>query len=123
MELIIAAVAVAVLGVAAFAATGRLGSLPEPVDDLYEPTLPQGDVTPADLRRTRFGVTLRGYDMRQVDELLERLAGQLEAVSAERDLQYRTATQGPEDPAAAPVRPGGGTEETEPAVPAGGDEG
>lgn len=78
MEWVLAAVAVLTLGLAALAAAGQLGSLPASDDDTYRPDLPVGDLTSSQLRATRFGVAIRGYDMAQVDALLNRLADQLE---------------------------------------------
>lgn len=81
MEWVITALAVIILGIAALAAAGRLGSMPEADDDVYAPPLPTGEITSDDLRGMRFGVALRGYDMRQVDTLLRRLADQLDGAA------------------------------------------
>ncbi len=70
---------VAILGVAAVASSGRLGELPPPVTSTPLPYLPQGDLDGDDLRATRFSVVARGYSMAQVDDLLDRLARQLDA--------------------------------------------
>lgn len=69
---------VAILGVAAVAASGRLGELPPPVTSTPTAHVPQGDLTGDDLRAIRFAVVPRGYSMAQVDYLLDRLARQLE---------------------------------------------
>lgn len=54
----------------------------EPIRDVYRQDLPTDRaLTGEDLRRLRFGVTLRGYAMGQVDDLLDRLSDEL----AERD--------------------------------------
>ncbi len=75
-------VAVAVLGIGAVAATGRLGAMAEePVRDTYRQRLPEGLLGQADIRRLRFGVVPRGYAMDQVDAVLERLGREV----AERD--------------------------------------
>ena len=83
MEWFIAVVVIAVLGVAAVAAAGGLGEMSkEPVRDLYRQDLPDDRPLAApDINRLRFGVTLRGYAMGQVDDVLDRLAGEI----AERD--------------------------------------
>ncbi|MGL4831463.1 MAG: DivIVA domain-containing protein [Propionibacteriaceae bacterium] len=86
MPWIIAAVAVLIFGLAALAATGKLGELPKPDDDTYAPTLPATALTPDDLRKLTFGVTVRGYDMAQVDAVLERLASELETLSESKNL-------------------------------------
>lgn len=70
---------VAILGLAAVAASGRLGELPPPVASTPLPHLPTGDLTGADLRATRFSVVPRGYSMSQVDDLLDQLARQLDS--------------------------------------------
>ena len=72
-----AALAVVALGVVA--ATGRLGGMRErPVRDVYEPHLPAGMLTEQDLAATRFRGTARGYAMDQVDDLLDRLRGEID---------------------------------------------
>lgn len=83
MEWFIAVVVVAVLGVAALVAAGGLGSMsPEPTRDVFRQDLPPDRaLTGEDLQRLRFGVVLRGYAMGQVDDVLDRLSGEL----AERD--------------------------------------
>ncbi len=83
MEWFIAVVVVAALGVAAIVAAGGLGSMPaEPTRDVFRQDLPTDrDLTAEDLRRLRFGVAVRGYAMSQVDDVLDRLSGEV----AERD--------------------------------------
>src|SRR4029453_5550584 len=83
MEWFIAVVAVAALGVAAMAAAGGMGQMSrDPVYDTYRQDLPSGGaLTAEELKNVRFGVTLRGYAMAQVDDLLDRLAVEI----AERD--------------------------------------
>lgn len=83
MEWFIAVVVVAALGVAAIVAAGGLGSMSaDSTRDIFRQDLP-GDrsLTGEDLRRLRFGVALRGYSMTQVDDVLDRLSGEL----ADRD--------------------------------------
>lgn len=88
MEWFIAVVAVAVLGVAAIVAAGGLGSMPaEPTRDVFRQDLPADrSLTGEDLRRLRFGVAVRGYAMKQVDDVLDRLSGEV----AERDRRIAT---------------------------------
>ncbi len=83
MEWLIAVVAVAALGVAAMAAAGGMGQMSrDPVYDTYRQDLPTGGaLTAEELKGIRFGITLRGYAMAQVDDLLDRLALEI----AERD--------------------------------------
>ena len=83
MEWILAALAIAVVGLAAAAATGRFGEMPDVVDDRVHPALPEsGPVTAAELRDVQFAVVPRGYSMEQVDALLDRLATQLDPAPA-----------------------------------------
>lgn len=70
--------AVAILGLAAVAASGRLGELPATVTDTPRPHIPSGQLSGDDLRGLRFAVVTRGYSMQQVDELLDRVSRQLD---------------------------------------------
>jgi DivIVA domain-containing protein len=92
MEWFIAVVAVAALGVAAMAAAGGMGQMSkEPVYDTYRQDLPIGGaLTAEELKNIRFGVTLRGYAMAQVDDLLDRLALEI----AERDALIAELAEG-----------------------------
>ena len=82
MEWVIAVIVVAALGVAAMAAAGGMGEMSkDPVRDTYRQDLPERPLTGADLQTLRFGVTLRGYAMSQVDEILDRLGAEI----ADRD--------------------------------------
>jgi DivIVA domain-containing protein len=92
MEWLIAVVAVAALGVAAMAAAGGMGQMSrDPVYDTYRQDLPAGGaLTAEELRNVRFGVTLRGYAMAQVDDLLDRLALEI----AERDALIAELAEG-----------------------------
>jgi|GEM_PF-801505 DivIVA domain len=82
MEWLVWMVAVAILGLAAVAASGRLGEFPATVTDTPQPHVPGGSLTGADLRALRFAVVPRGYSMQQVDELLDRISHQLEQGSS-----------------------------------------
>ncbi len=75
------ACAAAVLGLAAVAGSGRFGALPPPVHDTPVLDLPMGVLTGDDLRGIRFAGGLRGYAPAQVDEVLGRLAAQLDAAA------------------------------------------
>ena len=95
MEWFIAVVAVAALGVAAMVAAGGMGQMSkDPVHDTYRQDLPEGPLGSEDIRRLRFGVTLRGYAMAQVDDVLERLAREI----AERDATIAALTAGDGQP-------------------------
>lgn len=78
MQWVLWMIAVGVLGLAAVAASGRLGELPGTVTDTPRPHVPTGELAGDDLRGLRFAVVPRGYSMDQVDELLDRLARQLD---------------------------------------------
>jgi DivIVA domain-containing protein len=80
MEWILAALVIGIVGLAAAAASGRFGELPDVVDDRVHPVLPAGELTGADLRDIEFAVVPRGYSMEQVDALLDRLGTQLDSV-------------------------------------------
>ena len=94
MEWFIAVIAVAALGVAAMAAAGGMGQMTtDPVHDTYRQDLPGQPLSGEDIGRLRFGVTLRGYAMGQVDDVLERLGREI----ADRDgeiLALRAAADG-----------------------------
>jgi DivIVA domain-containing protein len=78
MEWFIAVVAIVALGIAAMAAAGGAGEMSrEPVYDTYRQDLPSRPLTAHDLETVRFGVTLRGYAMGQVDDLIERLGREI----------------------------------------------
>ena len=78
MEWFIAVIAIVALGIAAMAAAGGVGEMTkEPGYDTYRQDLPDSPLTAEDLRTVRFGVTLRGYAMSQVDDLIERLGREI----------------------------------------------
>lgn len=92
MEWFIAAAAIVALGIAAVAAAGGGGGMSrEPVYDTYRQQLPARPLTATDIEQARFGVTLRGYAMGQVDDLLERLGREI----AERDARIAELTGTP----------------------------
>jgi DivIVA domain-containing protein len=111
MEWFIAVVVVAILGVAAIAAAGGAGEMSkDPVRDTYRQDLPSDRPLGADdIRTLRFGITLRGYAMSQVDDVLDRLGREI----AERDVQiaalgggaHRLGTAQPASPAVVGDRP------------------
>ncbi len=87
VDLILLLVAVALVGVVAAVAVGRLrGGLEEPVRSRRDNALPAGRLEPADLGRARFSVGLRGYRMDEVDAALDRVQAEL----AERDAEVAT---------------------------------
>lgn len=84
MTLIWALLVIVVLGVTAAIAVGRGGGLEANHPDRPDVLLPTGRaLTPEDVEDVEFSVTLRGYRMDEVDEVLRRLRAEL----AERDDQ------------------------------------
>jgi DivIVA domain-containing protein len=82
VELALWILVVIVLGLGAVVASGRFGELPTTVTDTPKPYLPAGVLSGDDIRETKFSVTLRGYSVQQVDELLDRVALQFDQASA-----------------------------------------
>lgn len=79
MTWLFAVLVVLALGGVAVLAAGRGAPLVEEYDDRPDVDAPPtGPLRPADLRRVRFPLALRGYRMSEVDALLDRLADQLE---------------------------------------------
>lgn len=66
----IVVVAVVVLGLGAWAGTGRLGEMPEVVNDRPKGHVPDGPVNDAFLRDLRLPRASSGYDRGQVDAYL-----------------------------------------------------
>ncbi len=100
MEWIIAAIAVVALGIAAVAAAGGLGEMArDPIHDTFHQDLPATPLTAGDLSGLRFGVALRGYSMRQVDAVLDRLGREI----ADRDARLAEQQGTPSGPPADPV--------------------
>ena len=83
MEWILAGFIIVVMAAAAVVASGRWGAMPPLVDDRPPGRIPAGPLSGDDLRDARFAVVPRGYAMAQVDELLARVAAQLDAAPTE----------------------------------------
>jgi DivIVA domain-containing protein len=78
VDLILLLVALAVVGVTAAVAVGRVrGGMDEPVRSRPDSALPAGRLTADDVARARFSVGLRGYRMDEVDAALDRVQGEL----------------------------------------------
>jgi DivIVA domain-containing protein len=92
MEWILAALVIGIVGLAAAAASGRFGEMPDVVDDRVQPVLPEGNLRGSDLRDVQFAVVPRGYSMEQVDALLDRLGSQLDGIQSG---EHQVASPGP----------------------------
>ncbi|MGN6782029.1 MAG: DivIVA domain-containing protein [Marmoricola sp.] len=80
MTWILAILIVLALGGVAVAAAGKGTPMAEAYDDRPDALVPADrPLAGADLRRVRFSLAVRGYRMSEVDALLDRLAGELEA--------------------------------------------
>jgi DivIVA domain-containing protein len=88
MEWFICIIAVVVLGLAAVAASGRLGQFGPAQTDRPEPQWPDGPLTAENVDQIRFAVVPRGYAMDQVDKFCALVGDQLNGVDAtgDRDL-------------------------------------
>ena len=79
MTWLFAVLVVLAMGGVAMVASGRGGSMPPAYDDRPDVVLPTDRPLGAqDLRTVRFPLALRGYRMSDVDDLLARLATELE---------------------------------------------
>jgi len=96
MEWFVALVAVLVIGVAAVAASGRLGQFSETSTDRPEPQWPDGPLTSSDIDNLGFAVVPRGYAMDQIDEFCERVKARLEELErqAAETAERRTSRPG-----------------------------
>jgi DivIVA domain-containing protein len=84
----------------------------EPVRDVYRQDLPDRPLTAEDLDGLRFGVTLRGYSMAQVDQILDRLGAEI----AQRDARIAELSgwPGPQAPRAPELPHGQSIDEPRP---------
>jgi DivIVA domain-containing protein len=79
MMWLFAVLVVLAMGGVAMIASGRGGSMPPAYDDRPDVMLPTDrPIGAQDLRTVRFPLALRGYRMSDVDDLLARLATELE---------------------------------------------
>jgi DivIVA domain-containing protein len=106
--------AIVVIAVVALLAVGRLGELPDTEPDRAPLALPEDRaLAKADVDDVRFAVGLRGYRMDEVDEVLDRLAGEVSARDQRiADLEARLSGRGVPRPGYAdpgyhdPISPG-----------------
>lgn len=85
MMWVFAILVVLAIGSIAVVAAGRGTPLQEEYDDRPDAFVPAPDTLlgPGDLKTVRFSLAVRGYRMAEVDELLSRLARQLEEAAGE----------------------------------------
>ena len=125
MVWVIGILVVVVIGLAVFAGVGRLGEMPDQLDDRPGPDLPDEQLTGADVRNVKFAVTTRGYSMEQVDELLDRLARQLDGtrggqpgpVSSEHDSERTGSVTEVAESEPSIVEPSASEQQTQAATP------
>jgi DivIVA domain-containing protein len=91
----------AVLFVAAVVSTREGGVMADAPRDAADVNLPAGPLRPVDVHQVRFGLAVRGYRMSEVDEVLDRLAGEI----AVRDSRIAELESGPAGFRAAPASP------------------
>ena len=78
MTLLLTLLIMAVIGLVAAVAAGRIGGgLDEPASSLPGRGLPPGPFTLEEVDRVRFSPALRGYRMDEVDDVLDRLVDEL----------------------------------------------
>lgn len=79
MTWVLAILIVVIIGAVVVVASGRGEGLPPAEVDLPRIGMPEGrPVTADDIANLRFNTTVRGYRMEEVDEVLRRIAGQLD---------------------------------------------
>jgi DivIVA domain-containing protein len=92
-----------VIAVVALLAVGRLGELPDAEPDRAPLALPEDRVmVPEDVDAVRFAVSVRGYRMDEVDDVLDRLAGDISTRDA-RIAELEAALAGPAAADSAPA--------------------
>ena len=98
--------AIAVVAVVALLAVGRLGELPEAEADRTPLALPvDRPMDRSDVDGVRFAVGMRGYRMDEVDDVLDRLAAEVDQRDARiSELESRLAARGVPRPE--PIDPG-----------------
>ena len=108
MTLLLTLLIMAVIGLVAAVAAGRIGGgLDDPASSLPGRGLPPGPFTLEDVDRVRFSPALRGYRMDEVDDVVDRLVDELRRLEEEvAELRARRAPESP--PATGRYLPGDG---------------
>ena len=84
MTLLLTLLIMAVIGLVAAVAAGRIGGgLDDPASSLPGRGLPPGPFTLEDVDRVRFSPALRGYRMDEVDDVVDRLVDELRRLEDE----------------------------------------
>lgn len=110
MTIFFVLLALAVVGVVALLAAGKIGQLNDPVVDRYRPELPNAPLSATDIADIRIATAVRGYRMDDVDDVLSRLTETLrireaqlaalnpqiaDAAEVEQDVESETASTEP----------------------------
>ena len=97
MTLLLTLLIMAVIGLVAAVAAGRIrGGLDDPASSLPGRGLPPGPFTLEDVDRVRFSPALRGYRMDEVDDVVDRLVDELRRLEDEvAELRALRAPDGP----------------------------
>lgn len=108
MTLLFAIVGVAVIGLIALLAVGKLGQYDEAFHDRSPLVLPSEPVSASDLANVRFGMAVRGYRMSDVDDFIMQMTRVLAARDQEvaelrTELGYRSAHVSASPPGSAPA--------------------
>ena len=99
MTLLLTLLIMAVIGLVAAVAAGRIGGgLDDPASSLPGRGLPPGPFTLEDVDRVRFSPALRGYRMDEVDALLARVRADLLARETREDASPQEDEPGPTSP-------------------------
>ena len=108
MTLLLTLLIMAVIGLVAAVAAGRIGGgLDQPASSLPGRGLPPGPFTLEDVDRVRFSPALRGYRMDEVDDVVDRLVDELRRLEEElAEVRGRRAPEKP--PATGRYLPGDG---------------
>ena len=96
MSIVLLLLLLAVIGAIAVVAAGGGGSMPDAEPDRSpRGVLPAGGVDRTAVDALRFSVVLRGYRMDEVDDVLDRLVGEIELRDARiAELEQRPAREG-----------------------------